>query len=97
MSETADCRDPAGRESRALAVITDLISGICDVDEDDLQPDRRIGELGIDSILAGEIMAQAELALDVDIDFGEMRDDWATLTLRELASELWVHSTGGGQ
>ena len=96
MSETSG-RDWGAGESRALAVVTDLITGICDIDEDDLRPDRRIGELGIDSILAGEIMAQAELALGIDIDFRKVRDDWSTLTIQELASELWNQPSGGGQ
>ena len=73
------------------------VTGICDIDEDDLRPDRRIGELGIDSILAGEIMAQAELALGIDIDFRKVRDDWSTLTIQELASELWNQPSGGDQ
>ena len=97
MSEISRPPDSGTGETRALAVVTDLISGICDVDEDDLPPDRRIGELGIDSILAGEIMAQAELALGIDIDFRQVRDDWSMLTLKELASELWNQSSGGGQ
>lgn len=97
MSETSSRRGSAAGESRALAVVTDVISGICDVDEDDLRPDSRIGALGIDSIMAAEIMAQAELALGIDIDFGKVRDDWSTLTLQELASELWRQSSGGGQ
>jgi len=48
-------------------------------------------------ILAGEIMAQAELALGIDIDFRKVRDDWSTLTIQELASELWNQPSGGGQ
>jgi acyl carrier protein len=91
----ADHDQQAG-EASALAVVTDLISGICDIDEEELAPSRCIGDLGIDSILAGEIMAQAELALKIDIDFSRIRDDWSDLTLAELAAELWRASSGDG-
>jgi acyl carrier protein len=77
----------AGQDA-VLGVLIELISGICGIDEDELTADRSVVDLGIDSLMAGEIMAQAEMALNADIDFRRLADDWSDLTVGKLASQL---------
>jgi acyl carrier protein len=83
----ADNGRPAGQDD-VLGVLTEIISGICGIDESQLTADRRLMDLGIDSLMAGEIIAQTEMALRTDIDFRRLSDDWSGLTVGKLASQL---------
>ena len=85
---------PAGQDD-VIAVLTELISGICGIDESELTADRRVADLGIDSLMAGEIIAQAEMALHTDIDFQRVSDDWSGLTVGRLAAELAAEIRAG--
>jgi len=75
-------------EATAFAIVTEIISAVGGFDQAELIPERRVEELGIDSILAGEIFAQAEQALDIDIDIWRVSGDWSGLTLRELVAQF---------
>lgn len=79
---------PPGRAADVTGVLAEIISGLCGIDESELTADRLVAELGIDSLMAGEIIAQAELALQVDIDIRRLSDDWSGLTVGMLAAEL---------
>jgi acyl carrier protein len=90
---------PAGfpyDEAEAFAIVTEIISAVGGIEQAELIPARRVGELGIDSILAGEIIAQAEHALDIDIDIWRVSGDWSGLTLRELVAEFLSGSATAG-
>jgi acyl carrier protein len=83
----ADSGMPA-RQDDVMRVLVEIVSGICGIDESQLTADRRVWDLGIDSLIAGEILAQAETALKTDIDFQRLPDDWSGLTLGKLAAQL---------
>jgi acyl carrier protein len=84
---------PASGENAVYAVVASIVTGVCDIDEHELTPERRIRDLGIDSLMAGEVVAQTEISLNIDIDLRKLSDDWATMTLGQLAAELWSSST----
>ena len=90
----SDSGRPAGHDD-VTAVLTELISGICGIDESELTADRRVADLGIDSLMAGEIIAQAEMALQTDINFQRISDDWSGLTVGRLAAELAAEIRAG--
>ena len=90
----SDSGKPAGHDD-VTAVLTELISGICGIDESELTADRRVADLGIDSLMAGEIIAQAEMALQTDINFQRISDDWSGLTVGRLAAELAAEIRAG--
>jgi acyl carrier protein len=83
----ADSGRPAGQED-VIGVLIEIISGICGIDESELTADRQVADLGIDSLMAGEIIAQAEMALHADIDIQRLSDDWSGLTVGRLATQL---------
>jgi acyl carrier protein len=80
-------------EAGAFAIVTEIISAVGGFEQAELTPERRVEEFGIDSILAGEIIAQAEHALDIDIDIWRVSGDWSRLTLRELVAQFLSGST----
>lgn len=82
-----DSGTPAGQDE-VIGVLAEIISGLCGIDESELTADRRVRDLGIDSLIAGEIIAQAEMALHTTIDFQRLADDWSDLTVGKLASQL---------
>jgi acyl carrier protein len=83
----ADNGMPA-RQDDVMRILVEIVSGICGIDESELTADRRVWDLGIDSLTAGEILARAETALQTDIDFRRLPDDWSGLTLGKLAAQL---------
>lgn len=91
---TVPSRGELGGEAAILTVVTDIIGGMCEIGPQELTPERRIGDLGLDSLVAGEIIAQAELALNIDINFRQISHDWSALTLGDLAAQLWAGSRG---
>lgn len=90
----AESGPPAGTAG-VTGVLIEIISGLCGIDESELTADRLVADLGIDSLLAGEIIAQAELALQVDIDIRRLSDDWSGLTVSMLAAELAAEICAG--
>lgn len=69
-------------------VLAEVISRVVGVERDRLEPGLPIAELDIDSMYAGEIAAQTEAALDVEIDFRRVAEDWSQLTIGDLATEF---------
>lgn len=90
----SDNGGPAGHAD-IMAILTEIVSGVSGIDESQLTADRRVSDLGIDSLMAGEILAQAEIALQTDIDFQRLPDDWSGLTLGRLAAQLTPGSHAG--
>jgi len=73
---------------RVFAAIAEIVGNIAGMDPAQLEPAYRIQDLDLDSMLAGEIIAQMERALDVDVDFRAIADDWSTLTLGDLVTQF---------
>jgi acyl carrier protein len=69
-------------------VLVRVINSTCGINRAELTPDRRVVDLAIDSVFAGEIVMQTATELGMEIDFLEILDDWSTLTLAELAAEF---------
>ena len=93
---TGDVNPPqAVSEAAVLAALTSIVCDICEVDEQDLAAGRRIGDLGIDSMQAGQVLAEAERTLDIDIDFRLINDEWFDLTVAELANQIWRSALTG--
>jgi acyl carrier protein len=84
-----------GGQADVMGILTEIVSGVCGIDESQLTADRRVGDLGIDSLMAGEILAQAEIALQTDIDFQRLPDNWSGLTLGRLAAQLAAGNHAG--
>jgi acyl carrier protein len=78
-----------------IDVLTELISGLCGIDESQLTADSRVADLGIDSLIAGEIIARAEVALHTEIDIRLLSDDWSGLTLGSLAAQVATETHAG--
>lgn len=68
--------------------LVDIVARNTGNDREDLEPDTPIRDLGVDSIAAAEILAQAEQAAGADIDIRRVPDDWSALTVRELVRML---------
>lgn len=83
--------------SDIFGTLANVISIICGVDRDELAPDQKVLDLGIDSLFAGEILARTERTLDIDIEFRHISDDWSELTLGDLADQLWARSSAAAQ
>jgi acyl carrier protein len=85
---------PVGQDD-VIGVLIEIISGICGIDQSQLTADRRVADLGVDSLMAGEIIAQAEIALRTDIDLQRLSDDWSGLTVGRLAAQLASEISAG--
>lgn len=68
--------------------VADAICEVCGLDRDVLDPQDRVRDLGIDSLLSGEILARTERRLHIDIDYRAVSDDWSTMTVGDLAEQL---------
>jgi acyl carrier protein len=82
------------RTDAVFRTVVEIVSDVCGIDQDELLADRRIADLDIDSMTAGEIVAQVEDVLHVDIDFRRIADDWSGMTLGQLAAQF-VHDAQG--
>jgi acyl carrier protein len=71
-----------------FVTLTEIISALCGIDRLMLRPDTRIEDIDLDSLFAGEIIAQTERRLAVDLDFRKISDDWSALTLGDLVRQI---------
>jgi acyl carrier protein len=79
---------PAAPDEDTTRVLRDIVVQNSGVDRELLSNDVRIADLGLDSIVAAEILSQAELALGVEIDSVKVLGDWSTLTVAQLVAAL---------
>lgn len=70
------------------AILTEIVLRNSGVHAADLSPDVRVSDLGVDSISAAEILSQAEEELGVEIDYAGLLQDWSTLTVGQLVTQL---------
>ena len=82
-------------EAEIFTVVAGVIAAVCGLDSDRLRPDQRVQDLDIDSMFAGEIIAQTERALRIGIDFRRVSDDWSELTLADLVEQFRAGSGDG--
>lgn len=75
-------------EETVLAAVTQAIAYVCDLEPESLRPDSQIGDLGIDSMDAADIIIQSQTRLGKEIDFQAIPPDWSQLTVSSLAMEL---------
>jgi acyl carrier protein len=59
---------------------------------DDVRPDTRITDLGIDSVTFAEIVVQIEEALDIDVPFAQ----WLSVRTVQDVLDMIDESTGNG-
>jgi acyl carrier protein len=96
--QTSEARDAGQtgthRRSKSKTVI-DLeglvqraISKICDIDPARVQPDARLGDLGVDSLAAAEMLVELEIALGRELPVDVLRRLDHVDTVRGIATEL---------
>jgi acyl carrier protein len=85
----------AVRREAILGALVNIFNRVCGVDPVEITPDRRIEELGIDSMQAADILAETETELDCDLDFRRIADDWSRLTVTQLVDEVERGLDGG--
>jgi acyl carrier protein len=64
------------------------ISKICDIDPARVQPDARLGDLGVDSLAAAEMLVELEIALGRELPVDVLRRLDHVDTVRGIATEL---------
>lgn len=66
---------------RLLDAVLDAVAEVCEVSRGELTPDVELHEVGVDSLAAGQVIAEVELALDTElpIEVLEELDDLATI------------------
>jgi len=79
---------PVAPDEATTRVLRDIVVQNSGVDRELLSNDVRIADLGLDSIVAAEILSQAELALGVEIDSVQVLGDWSSLTVAQLVAAL---------
>lgn len=64
------------------------ISKICDIDVAHVRPDARLGDLGVDSLAAAEVLVELEIALGRELPVDVLRRLDHVETVRGIATEL---------
>jgi len=64
------------------------ISKICDIDPERVQPDVRLGDLGVDSLAAAEVLVELEMVLGRELPVDVLRRLDDAHTVRAIATEL---------
>lgn len=80
--------EPSGADQDRAAVLTEIVLRNTGIDGAGLSPHTRVADLGVDSIVAAEILSQAEQEIGVEIDYARLLADWSTMTVGELVSQL---------
>ena len=70
------------------ALVSRAISTICDIDPARVQPDAKLGDLGVDSLAAAEVLVELEIALGRDLPVDVLRRLDRVETVRDIATEL---------
>src|SRR5262245_14046993 len=70
------------------ALVQRAISTICDIDPARVQPDAKLGDLGVDSLAAAEVLVELEIALGRDLPVDVLRRLDHVDTVRGIAAEL---------
>jgi acyl carrier protein len=79
-------------DERVFTAVAQAVGEVCDVEPESLNRETIVGELGIDSMDAADILVQVQSALSVKIDFRHVAADWSNLTLGDLALDLAKHT-----
>ena len=70
------------------ALVQRAISTICDIDPARVQPDAKLGDLGVDSLAAAEVLVELEIALGRDLPVDVLRRLDRVETVRGITTEL---------
>jgi acyl carrier protein len=70
------------------ALVQRAISTVCDIDPARVQPDAKLGDLGVDSLAAAEVLVELEITLGRDLPVDVLRRLDRVDTVRGIASEL---------
>jgi acyl carrier protein len=70
------------------ALVQRAISKICDLDPARVQPDVKLGDLGVDSLAAAEVLVELEITLGRDFPVDVLRRLDHVDTVRGIAAEL---------
>ena len=72
----------------AERTVTDLIAKHIQADSADIDPDRTLADLGVDSLALVEICFEAEDALDIEIPYNMNEGDVAATTVGDLIGRV---------
>jgi acyl carrier protein len=61
---------------------------ICEIDPSRVQPDAKLGDLGVDSLAAAEVLVEVEIALGRELPVDVLRRLDRADTVRGIATEL---------
>jgi acyl carrier protein len=87
--QTNRCRPPTGDPVTDLeGLLQRAISKICDIDVAHVRPDARLGDLGVDSLGAAEVLVELEIALGRELPVDVLRRLDHVETVRGIATEL---------
>jgi acyl carrier protein len=64
------------------------ISKVCDIDPSRVQPDAKLGDLGVDSLAAAEVLVELEIALGRELPVDVLRRLDDAETVRAIATHL---------
>jgi acyl carrier protein len=64
------------------------ISKVCDIDLARVQPDAKLGDLGVDSLAAAEVLVELEIALGRELPVDVLRRLDDAETVRAIATHL---------
>jgi len=64
------------------------ISKVCDIDPARVQPDAKLGDLGVDSLAAAEVLVELEIALGRELPVDVLRRLDDAETVRAIATLL---------
>jgi acyl carrier protein len=71
-----------------LATFRSATAYVCEVDEADVPDDATLDSLGIDSLVASQIIVETEIRAEVELDVEVLESLDAGMTLREVARLL---------